>query len=213
MKCSFTYCSCPHAQNLKGQAHVYTFRYVHEDLGLIYYNIPKNASTSIVSSFFDSSPSIYSLRDPQQSINQYFQFAICRNPWDRALSNYKMFTGHSDDPHEVIKVKQMEQFIKNPEKMSFLEFLHFTNTHDNHHWQTQCSFLEGVDVDFVGRFENLQHDFDIICNKIGTPHKKLPHKNTTKRNHYVEYYNDETRQIVAEKYAKDIEYFGYEFGG
>ena len=68
-------------------------------------------------------------------------------------------------------------------------------------------------IDFVGRFENLQNDFDYACEKIGIPKKKLPHMvKSENRKHYTEYYNEKTKSIIANKYAKDIEYFNYRYG-
>ena len=58
-------------------------------------------------------------------------------------------------------------------------------------------------VDFVGRFENIQADWEHLCARIGIEGLKLPHSNQTERQDYRQYYSAETRQIVAKRFAKN----------
>ena len=67
-------------------------------------------------------------------------------------------------------------------------------------------------MDFVGRYERLQEDFDEACRRIGIPPRKLPEKRKAKdRGAYREYYDDETAEMVARHFRRDIEEFGYRF--
>jgi len=144
----------------------------------------------------------------------YFKFSIVRNPWDRAISWYFHLRKKGDllNPLNACEIAR---------KCSFLEFCKIVLQEEKPkvettHFTPFCHWAldeQGDSIlDFVGRFENLQQDFDTICKKIGIPRQVLPHNNGSKHKHYTEYYDDETKQIVAEKYAKDIEYFGYKFG-
>ena len=124
------------------------------------------------------------------SIEDFFKFGTTRNPWDRAISHYFWRGNKSFDK---------KRFMKNPGPSPCINYFNVKKYNDHK-------------LDCVIRFENLQEDFDFVCDKIGIPKQQLPHANKSKHKHYTEYYDDETRSIVAEKYAKDIEYFGYKFG-
>ncbi|MDX2476257.1 MAG: sulfotransferase, partial [Gammaproteobacteria bacterium] len=69
-------------------------------------------------------------------------------------------------------------------------------------------------VDFVIRYENLSEDLAAVGKKIGLPTFDLPHLKTgfrQKRHHYSEYFDEQSKAIVAEKHKNDIKFFGYEF--
>ena len=66
-------------------------------------------------------------------------------------------------------------------------------------------------VDYIGRFENLQGDFDEVCRRAGLPPKQLPHKNRSNHKPYQLYYDDATAEIVARRFAKDLVHLGYTF--
>lgn len=130
----------------------------------------------------------------------YFKFTFVRNPWDRVLSNYFF-------AKQVWNLDcSFEYYVKDYLNIYKNKFINLNQLD----WISD--FKHNVRLDFIGRFENLQNDYDFVCNKIKIPQHKLLHKNKSVHNHYTEYYNKETKQIVAKKYAKDIEYFEYKFG-
>ena len=67
-------------------------------------------------------------------------------------------------------------------------------------------------MDFVGYFENLSQDFATVCNRIGVA-PSLPKDNRSKHSDYRGFYTDDLKELVAERLARDIEFFGYDFDG
>ena len=71
-------------------------------------------------------------------------------------------------------------------------------------------------MDFIGRFENFEADMLKVLNIVAPGHgiKKFEISNQSSNRGgkaYREHYTDETREMVARKYARDIELFDYQF--
>lgn len=145
--------------------------------------------------------------------SDYFSFTFVRNPWARLVSGYSMFKSLSYDCAWVKFDKKEMDFCK---KFNFKDFIyavkigHIVKPHTKPY--IGHYFKDPSDLDFIGKLENYQKDFDTVCDKIGIPKQKVPHANKSKHKRYTEYYDDETKEIVAEKYARDIDHFGYKFG-
>jgi hypothetical protein len=139
----------------------------------------------------------------RKEFDTYFKFAFVRNPWDREVSSFKWFELVLDRGITFPEHIKRRNSVGEGKRLGPMNKMGFSR------WL--CDINGKNLLDFIGRFENLQHDFNIVCDKIGIPRQQLPHTNKTNRKHYTEYYDDETRGLVAEKYKKDIETFGYEF--
>lgn len=179
----------------------------------IFVHIPKTAGTSIRNSLVSGLTIQRSktLRfhakaiDIRNSIdcelyNSAFKFTFVRNPWDLQVSLY----------HYILK---RPQHHKHDETKALGCFKNFVLTSKSPQF-TQTSYLVdetgNLIVDFVGRFENIEADFQTVCNNIGVS-SKLIHCNKTNHVCYKDYYDADTIKLTGRLFAEDIERFGYVF--
>ena len=61
-------------------------------------------------------------------------------------------------------------------------------------------------VDFVGRYENLNEDWSKICQTLQVPALPLGRENQVVRQDYRVFYDDESRELVANRFAARLSY-------
>ena len=139
-----------------------------------------------------------------------FTFAFIRNPFDRAVSNWKYFSrlgmmsGSFEQYVEMITVERPQYSVADLQHTALL-------------WHAETQWFQIFNksgtqmVDFVGRFESLPADFQEICRRLNVSNAALPHLNKSNHNHYRSYYSARTERLIASRYEKDIEEFGYCF--
>lgn len=199
----------------------------------IYFTIPKIACSSIkvviANLLHKDLDDIHSIKKfnfvnkenlENKRFDEYFKFGFVRNPWDRVVSCYLNKIRNSsegDVSHRGGKIFSIYGWFK--PNITFKEFVFaIYSTPDEYsevHFKSQYDFLYNKEgkllVDFVGKFEELDKDFDYVCKKINIEPVKLTHRNSTSRNHYSTYYDSRTKKMISERYKKDIKFFGYTF--
>lgn len=143
----------------------------------------------------------------RETWDAYYTFAFVRNCWDKAVSQYHYMMQRRAD---------LREFVGLPEGADFKAYLEATARKEHVQWLPQFEFLVGDDgallVDDVFRFEQYAQQSEAVLDKLGAKYERVPHTEKTERDTYVRYYDDESRERVAELYAEDIRRFGFRFG-
>ena len=186
----------------------------------IFIHIPKVAGTSILSVLGHNKGRdhlpwyVYYTANPIR-FERYYKFAFVRNPWERVYSAYCYLRSGGNKQSDLKLAKILKQYstfnefvVKGLGKGLFRNHLMFI---------PQSYFILGQNgvpvVNFLGRYERLQNDFEKICDRLEIS-SNLPQLNKSPQqiNDFREAYSStESIGIVEEIYKQDVKVFGYRF--
>lgn len=139
--------------------------------------------------------------------NDYFSFSFVRNPWSRMVSLYTWCRKKKhkyDICQEAINSGSFSEFIRGECFSKLPQQLDYFTDYNGE-----------MIVNFVGKQESIQDDFEYICNKISVPSPDMLKNKWNQSNpeqDYRKYYtSDQDIEIVAKKFALDIDTFDYQF--
>ncbi len=162
----------------------------------------------------------YQLAFSKAEFDAYFKFCFVRNPWGRVLWAYNYL--RSSEAAEQDRKWAEHHLSMYRDFADFVERgLTLATVMDGEYFIPQYKFIttpvsdEPV-ADFIGRYENLEKDFDFVRKKLGKPESvSLGRRERTPEDvpgSHRSAYTPLAREIVARAYAGDIEMFGYKFG-
>ena len=139
----------------------------------------------------------------------FYKFTFVRNPWDRIVSQFAFMQLRPD---------LMDYLGMRPDT-EFKSYLELISLKEHVQWIPQVRFFLDRDgsvlVDRIGRLETFREDCAQIFSTLGLGADQLPgHANRSKRQPLQYYYSDrEAVEMVADIFAEDIDFLGYQFDG
>lgn len=142
---------------------------------------------------------------PNGMYEDYFSFTFVRNPYSWLVSVYEIIRQETEHRQHRIVVNMS----------GFREYVKWEASRGKRHQYKLLTSENGqVMVDFIGYFERLREDYDRVCRHLELPAvTALPHRHKRTPTDYREYYDDQTREIVAKHWDRDLEILGYDFDG
>lgn len=188
-------------------------------------HIPKSAGTSVGNwirdHHGDSTMTVWwdhpTLKHIRKTCSSNYTIAIVRNPWDRLVSMYH-YAQFGTSPHPAIDSDMIhEMFIRSNDYKQWPSFEQwiidlpsFYTTPNQKGMDVSQLYWIGDDADLVIRMEDLDVEFEQI-QELFNCNDPLPKQNTTVHQHYRMYYNDRTKDLVAQWFKRDIERWQYQF--
>jgi hypothetical protein len=139
----------------------------------------------------------------KEQYSSYFKFTFIRNPWSRAYSWYK----------NVMRDENHKKYLKIKRPLSLNEFLTLYKGKGALRPQT-CwieDFSGSIPLDYIGRFETLDKDFEEVCKLMNVPPITLPKETKKNATDYRQDYDKDSINIIRENYKKEIDLFSYSF--
>jgi len=154
----------------------------------------------------------------QEIWDSYFKFCVVRNPFDKCVSafchlgrNYEKTAAGSGVRRSLSRLRGERP---NWEQRRFTNYLRHEMPVDRDKYLIDGEFC----MDDVIRFERLEPDIQRICRRIGVEYEAsfLPRFKMGFRSGLATVdalFTDESRELVEEKFAFELRYFGYTFPG
>ena len=123
--------------------------------------------------YYKTSESLNELMNmDEEKWNSYFKFCFVRNPYDRIVSGWNYICQVEGYNIEFSKYLSLKNVVTD------IEYCHVFLPQSTHIFDNNNQ----LNVDYIGKFENLEEDFCHILKKIGFSEEEIVHNNKRKLN-------------------------------